>query len=76
MDGEVQPVGADIILHEKGFKFTPYDALGYYKGIRWKLKCYDENVMDENGVIHDTIKMYFMGFYAAAMTLTVYRMEK
>lgn len=70
------PGGANILLRENGFFFTPYDVLGYNKGIRWKLRCYDENVLDVNGVIHDTVKMCFLGFPVATMQLTVLRTEK
>ncbi len=65
------PLGADIILHQKGFRFTPYYTWSYYKGIRWRLRCIDENLIDENGTIHDTIKMFFFGFPVAIMRLTV-----
>ena len=65
------PLGADIVLHEKGFRFTPYWIWSKYRGRRWRLKCMDENLIDENGTIHDTIKMFFSGFPVATMRLTV-----
>ena len=65
------PLGADIILHEKGFRFTPYYTWSYYKGRRWRLRCIDENLIDENGTIHDTIKMFFFGFPVVTMRLNV-----
>ena len=65
------PLGADIILHEKGFRFTPYYIWSYYRGRRWRLKCIDENLIDESGTIHDTIKMFFFGFPVATMRLAV-----
>jgi len=65
------PLGADIILHEKGFRFTPYYNWSYYKGRRRRLRCIDENMIDENGTIHDTIKMFFFGFPVATMRLRV-----
>jgi len=67
------PLGADIILHEKGFRFTPYYIWPCYRGRRWRLKCIDESLIDENGAIHDTIKMFFFGFPVATMALTVAR---
>jgi hypothetical protein len=67
------PSGADIILHEKGFRFTPYYIWGLYKGRRWRLRCTDENLIDEDGVVHDTIKMSCFGFPVATMRLTVVR---
>ena len=67
------PLGADIILHEKGFRFTPYYIWSRYKGRRWRLRCTDENLIDENGTIHDTIRMFFLGFPVATMRLTVVR---
>jgi hypothetical protein len=64
-------LGADIILHEKGFRFTPYYIRSRYKGRRWRLRCTDENLIDENGTIHDTIKMFFFGFPVASMRFAV-----
>ena len=65
------PLGADIVLHEKGFRFTPYWIWSKYRGRRWRLKCIDENLIDESGTIHDTIKMFFFGFPVATMRLAV-----
>lgn len=67
------PLEADIILHEKGFRFTPYYTWSYYRSRRWRLKCLDENIIDEEGNIHDTIRMYFFGFPVAIMRLVVSR---
>jgi hypothetical protein len=63
------PLGADITLRENGFYFTPYYILARYKGIRWRLRCIDENVVDEDGLIHDTIKMFFCNFHVATIRL-------
>jgi hypothetical protein len=65
------PLGADIFLHEKGFRFIPYYICPRYRGRRWRLRCTDENLIDENGVIHDTIKIFFFGFPVAMMRLRV-----
>ena len=65
------PLGADITLHEKGFYFTPYLIWFHYKGRRWRLKCMDENMIDDSGVINDRIRMFFMGFPIATMHLAV-----
>ncbi len=67
------PLGADIILHEKGFRFTPYYIWSYYRDRRWRLRCIDENSIDENGAIHDTIRMFYFGLPVATMRLTVVR---
>ena len=69
------PLGADIILHEKGFRFTPYYVLGDYGGRKWRMRCVDENQLDENGVIHDRIEMFFFGVRVATMKLVV-RVER
>ena len=65
------PLGADIILHEKGFYFTPYYILGEFGGRKWQMRCIDDNQLDENGVIHDKIKMFYLGLRVAEMSLTV-----
>ncbi len=63
------PLGADILLYEKGFRFTPYFILVSYLGRVFRLRCLDECAMDANGFIHDTIRMYFWTFPVATMRL-------
>jgi len=65
------PLGADIILHDKGFSFMPYYILGDFGGRKWRMRCVDDNQLDENGVIHDKIEMFFCGVRVAEMRLTV-----
>lgn len=65
------PLGADIILHEKGFSFTPYFILGDFGGRKWRMRCKDNNRLDENGIIHDKIEMFFYGISVAEINLTV-----
>jgi hypothetical protein len=65
------PGGADILLHERGFQFTPYDALGARRegGRVVRLRCVDECTLDDGGFLHDTIKMRFWGFPVATMRI-------
>ena len=65
------PLGADITLHERGFKFTPYHTLGAYRegGRVHRLKCFDECRLDDEGFLHDTIEMYYWGFPVATMRI-------
>ena len=65
------PLGADIILHEKVFRFTPYLIWFRYKGWRWRLKCIDENLIDDSGAVNDKVRMFFMGFPIATMHIHV-----
>ena len=67
------PGGADIMLLENGFRFTSYYVWAEHRGIRWELKCSDENTIDQSGTIHDTIKMSFYGIPVATMYLRVNR---
>lgn len=67
------PGGADMILHETSFRFTPYQILSTYRGIRWRLKCTDECTIDDAGAIHDEITMRLCGFPVARMHITVRR---
>ncbi len=69
------PRGADITLHEKGFSFSPYHILGEFSGRHWKIRCLDDNRLDENGIIHDRIEMFYLGLRVAEMRLTV-RVER
>ena|GEM_PF-1544846 len=65
------PLGADIILGENGFRFTPYYIWSRYKGITWRLRCMDENLVDEMGTVHDTIRMFLCRFPVALMRMSV-----
>ena len=68
---EDMPSGASVVLQERGFRFEPYYILSSSGGMKWRLKCYDENLVDEDGVIHDTLRMFFSGFHVATMKLAV-----
>lgn len=35
------------------------------------VKCIDEAQLDENGVLHDKIKMYHAGIHLATMTMAI-----
>lgn len=70
------PKGADMTLKENGFIFDPYDILASYRGMTLKLRCLDENLIDDQGMIHDMVKMYFAGLPLATMYLTVERNVK
>ena len=72
---EDMPQGAEIILHEHGFSFTPYYILGDFAGRKWRLRCLDNNRLDEKGIIHDEVKMFYFGLPVAEMKLTV-RVER
>lgn len=61
--------GADIMLSELGFRFTPYDAIVDHRGFRFRVRCFDENAIDEQGFVHDRIKMCFLGFPVATMRI-------
>jgi hypothetical protein len=63
------PGGADIELSDQGFRFTPYIVLVDYHGFTVRLRCLDENVLDEHGCVHGVIKMYFCGVRVATMRL-------
>jgi hypothetical protein len=65
------PGGADILLQERGFRFTPYLfrsrlARGYLV-----VRCVDEARLDEEAVLHDQIKMYYAGFHVATATMAI-----
>jgi hypothetical protein len=63
------PGGADILLSERAFRFTPYYALASYGGKIWRFRCLDECLVDANGFVHDTIRMFFWGVPVATMRL-------
>ena len=65
------PGGADILLHERGFRFTPYYALGAHRegGRVYRLRCFDECTLDDRGFLHDTIRIYYRGLPVATMRI-------
>jgi len=63
------PFGADIFLLEKGFDFSPYYVLAPYAGQIFRLRCFDQCRLDEQGRVHDNIRMYWWGFPVARMYL-------
>lgn len=64
------PFGADILLHESGFRFTPYYMLVRHGGFTFRVRCLDENTIDRDGFIHDLVRMYFYGFPVATMRIS------
>lgn len=67
------PLGADILLAESSFTFTPYRVLARYKRIFVQLRCTDVSVVGSDSVIHDHIQMRWMGLKVADMTIDICR---
>jgi len=63
------PLGADILLHAQGFRFTPYRAWGSFHGRVYRMRFVDECILDEQGFIHDTIRMFWLGLPIATMRI-------
>ena len=66
------PGGADIILSESSYVYTPYVTLVRIGPLKFRVRCRDENVIDEQGVIHDRIEMSWLGVPLATMTMTIH----
>jgi hypothetical protein len=58
---EAMPGGADILLSERGYTYTPYLWLVRMGPFTIRLRCRDTNVVDEKGVIHDRAEMSWLG---------------
>ncbi len=63
------PGGADVLLHERGFRFTPYSVLGVYRAWTFSLRCLDVCTLDDDGCLHDVLRMFWCGFPVATMKL-------
>lgn len=63
------PFGADILLSENGFRFTPYLVLATYRGRTYRVRCKDKCRVDAAGYVWDEISMYFCGLPVARMEL-------
>jgi hypothetical protein len=67
------PLGSDITLSQNGFRFSTYYIRLRHRGMPITLQCLDDNVIQPDGTIRDTIKMYFFGLRVATMNLTAHR---
>jgi hypothetical protein len=63
------PGGATIHLFEDGFRFAPYYVRVDYRGFRFRLRCFDDNEIDEDGFVHDRIRMYLWPIPVATMSI-------
>ncbi len=66
------PGGADILLSEHGYTYTPYAILVRNGPFRIRLRCRDVNVVDEGGVIHDRVEVSWLGLPQATLTMTIH----
>jgi hypothetical protein len=65
------PGGADILLSEDGFDFTPYLIQVKRWGILLRLHCLDSNRLSSSGTIADTIELYWLGLHVATMQIWI-----
>jgi hypothetical protein len=65
------PGGADILLHERGFRFTPYLFRTPVARRHMLVRCIDEASLDDQGILHDTIKMHDAGIHLTTMTMAI-----
>lgn len=63
--------GADIILREDGFSFTPYYFRSAFGNNFLLVKCIDNAILDKQGAVHDKIKMYYRGIHLATMSMVI-----
>ncbi len=65
------PGGAEVLLSENGYTYTPYVILVRRGPFRVRLHCRDVNVVDKDGVIHDRVEMSWLGLPQATLTMTI-----
>jgi len=65
------PGGADILLHERGFRFAPYLFRSPLAGGHLTVRCRDEVRLDEDGALHDEIRMSYVGIHLATMSMRI-----
>ncbi len=65
------PGGADIILSEDGYTYTPYVIHVRRGRFRVRLRCRDVNVVDKEGLIQDRVEMSWLGLPKATLTMTI-----
>jgi hypothetical protein len=63
--------GVDILLREDGFSFSPYYFRSQFGKEYFLVKCIDNAILDENGILHDKIFMYYGGLHLATMKKTI-----
>ncbi|MDQ6772518.1 MAG: hypothetical protein M3024_05955 [Candidatus Dormibacteraeota bacterium] len=66
------PGGADILLSERGYTFTPYVMRVRSGPFTVQLRCRDVNGVDGSGMIHDRIDMMWLGLPVATMTMDIH----
>jgi hypothetical protein len=71
MTSDDVPGGADILLDAKGFRFTPYLFRSPVGRGHMVVRCLDEARLDERGILHDTIRMYYAGMHLATMAMAI-----
>ncbi len=63
--------GADILLREDGFSHTPYSFRSAF-GRRYLLvECLDDATVDQQGGVHDVIRMLYAGVHLATMRMDI-----
>jgi hypothetical protein len=66
---DAMPGGATIHLFADGFHFAPYYVWVDYRGFRFRLRCFDDNKIDEGGFVHDCIRMHLWRIPVATMNI-------
>ena len=56
------PPGANLEVHEQGYRFTPYYSWSSLRGRKWIVRAREEGLVDEQGHIHGTIRIDWHGF--------------
>jgi len=65
------PGGADILLSEQGYTYSPYVLLVRFGPFQVRLHCTDVNVVESDGVIHDRAEMKWLGLHIATLTMRI-----
>lgn len=65
------PGGADILLARDGYTFTPYRWQTRVGPFTIRLRCFDANTVDQDGVIHDRVEMRWLRMPVATFTMRV-----
>jgi hypothetical protein len=65
------PGGAEILLRTDGFHFSPYLFRSAIAGGHLTVRCLDQARLDERGVLHDEIRMYYSGIQLATLSMTI-----
>jgi hypothetical protein len=65
------PLGADVALSANGFRFERFRSWLAYRGIRFRLGCTSEAVLEADGRLRGEVRLDWLGLPVATLRLSI-----